>query len=48
MLGTNAYAWTHCTCVLLQNAAWYYPEPKKAADNIKDYLAFSNGVKVGA
>ncbi len=31
-----------------QDAAWYYPEPKKAAENIKDYFAFWKGVKVGA
>ena len=23
-----------------QDAAWYYPEPKEAATNIKDYVAF--------
>ena len=28
------------------NAAWYYPEPLKAADNIKGYVAFWKGVKV--
>lgn len=28
------------------NAAWYYPEPKKEAANIKDHLAFWKGVKV--
>jgi len=29
-----------------RNAAWYYPEPKKAASEIKGYVAFWNGVKV--
>lgn len=29
-----------------RNAAWYYPEPKDAAAEIKDYVAFWNGVKV--
>ena len=29
-----------------QNAAWYYPEPKDAARQIKDYVAFSRGVRV--
>jgi len=24
----------------LKNAAWYYPEPKEKAKNIKDYVAF--------
>jgi uncharacterized protein (DUF427 family) len=29
-----------------KEAAWYYPEPKDAAKNIKDYVAFWKGVKV--
>jgi uncharacterized protein (DUF427 family) len=28
------------------DAAWYYPEPKQAASQIKDYVAFWKGVKV--
>ena len=28
------------------NAAWYYPNPNSAASNIKDYVAFWNGVRV--
>ena len=28
------------------NAAWYYPEPKAAASQIKDHVAFWRGVKV--
>ncbi len=28
------------------NAAWYYPDPKSAAKQIKDYVAFWKGVKV--
>jgi len=27
-------------------AAWYYPEPKDAASEIKDHVAFWNGVTV--
>ena len=27
-------------------AAWYYPEPKEAAAEIKDHIAFWRGVKV--
>lgn len=27
-------------------AAWYYPEPKQAAEQIKDYVAFWRGVTV--
>jgi uncharacterized protein (DUF427 family) len=28
------------------DAAWYYPEPKDAAQNIKGYVAFWKGVEV--
>ncbi|MBM4262022.1 MAG: DUF427 domain-containing protein [Deltaproteobacteria bacterium] len=28
------------------DAAWFYPEPKAAAKQIKDYVAFWRGVKV--
>lgn len=31
-----------------KDAAWYYPDPKDAAKNIKDYVAFWRGVKVEA
>jgi uncharacterized protein (DUF427 family) len=30
------------------NAAWFYPEPKEAAANIKDHVAFWKGVTVEA
>ncbi len=29
-----------------EDAAWYYPEPKEAAKNIKDKVAFWKGVTV--
>jgi uncharacterized protein (DUF427 family) len=29
-----------------KDAAWYYPEPKEAAKQIKNYVAFWKGVKV--
>lgn len=29
------------------NAAWFYPQPKKAAENIKDRVAFWHGIVVG-
>jgi len=29
-----------------RDAAWYYPTPKQAADNIKNYIAFWRGVRV--
>ena len=28
------------------DAAWYYPDPKPAASNIKDYVAFWRGVQI--
>jgi uncharacterized protein (DUF427 family) len=30
------------------DAAWFYPEPSKAARQIKDYVAFWRGVRVEA
>ncbi|MCB9430369.1 MAG: DUF427 domain-containing protein [Ardenticatenaceae bacterium] len=30
----------------VKNAAWYYPNPKAAANNIKDHVAFYGMVKV--
>ncbi len=29
-----------------RDAAWYYPEPSTAAQEIKDYIAFWRGVRV--
>ncbi len=29
-----------------QDAAWYYPEPKPAAQDIRDYIAFWKGVEL--
>jgi uncharacterized protein (DUF427 family) len=29
-----------------KDAAWYYPQPKDAAKEIKDHIAFWKGVKV--
>ncbi len=29
-----------------KDAAWYYPEPKPEAANIKGYIAFWKGVKI--
>jgi len=31
---------------LNSDAAWYYPEPKTAAENIRNYVAFWKGVEV--
>jgi uncharacterized protein (DUF427 family) len=30
----------------LEDSAWTYPDPSKAAQEIKDYVAFWDGVKV--
>ncbi|MEZ4220953.1 MAG: DUF427 domain-containing protein [Polyangiaceae bacterium] len=29
-----------------EDAAWYYPDPKEAANHVKDRVAFWKGVKV--
>jgi uncharacterized protein (DUF427 family) len=29
-----------------KDAAWFYPQPKQAAENIKDYIAFWKGVEI--
>jgi len=29
-----------------ENAAWYYPDPKPAASEIKDRIAFWKGIRV--
>jgi len=29
-----------------KDAAWYYPDTKEAADHIRDYVAFWNGVSI--
>ena len=31
-----------------KDAAWYYPEPKEAAKEIKNYVAFWKGVEVSS
>ncbi|MGD2187031.1 MAG: DUF427 domain-containing protein [Desulfobacterales bacterium] len=40
---------SYCTLVIGDktepDAAWYYPEPKEAAKQIKDYVAFYKGVE---
>ena len=30
------------------DAAWYYPDPKPAAENIRDHVAFWRGVEVSS
>ncbi|MCK5570854.1 MAG: DUF427 domain-containing protein [Spirochaetes bacterium] len=44
--GTASYYNVEADGNVNENAAWYYPEPKKAADHIKGYVAFWKGVEV--
>ncbi|MFE9744459.1 DUF427 domain-containing protein [Saccharothrix saharensis] len=46
--GTASYYTLHVNGADNPDAAWYYPEPKAAAANIKDHVAFWNGVEVTA
>lgn len=39
-------AWLQVDGETNKDAAWYYPEPKAGANNIKGYVAFWKGVKV--
>lgn len=32
---------------MLTDAAWYYPDPTPRAEEIRDRVAFGNGVKIG-
>lgn len=44
--GVAAYFDIHVDGKINPNAAWYYPNPKEAAANIKDHVAFWKGVEV--
>ena len=44
--GTASYLSVRAGGELNENAAWYYPEPKDAAAEIKDRVAFWKGVTV--
>ena len=44
--GTASYYTLEVDGEVNENAAWYYPEPKKAAKEIKDHVAFWKGVEV--
>ncbi|MEX0721555.1 MAG: DUF427 domain-containing protein [Balneolaceae bacterium] len=44
--GEASYYTIEVDGVTNENAAWFYPEPKEAASQIKDHVAFWNGVKV--
>lgn len=44
--GTASYLSIQLENARNDDAAWYYPEPKEAAAQIKDYVAFWRGVTV--
>ena len=44
--GTASYFTLEVKGMTNVDAAWFYPEPKDAAKNIKNYIAFWKGVKV--
>jgi uncharacterized protein (DUF427 family) len=44
--GTAHYYHVEVNGIKNENAAWYYPEPKPAAAQIKDRIAFWKGVRV--
>ena len=44
--GTASYYDVVVNGAVNQDAAWYYADPKSAADNIKGYIAFWKGVTV--
>jgi len=46
--GTASYYHVQVDGEVLSDAAWYYPDPKEAAMNIKDHVAFWKGVQVEA
>ena len=44
--GTARYYTVEVAGARNADAAWYYPEPKPAAENIRDHVAFWRGVTV--
>lgn len=44
--GTASYYDVVVDGKISEGGAWYYPDPKPAADNIRGYVAFWKGVKV--
>jgi uncharacterized protein (DUF427 family) len=44
--GTASYYDVVVNGLTNHDAAWYYPEPKSAANQVKGYFAFWKGVKV--
>lgn len=46
--GTASYFTLEVDGKTNENAAWFYPEPKDAAEEIRDRIAFWKGVQVTA
>ncbi len=46
--GTASYYTLEVDGQTNQDAVWFYPEPKQAAENIRGRVAFWKGVKVSA
>ncbi len=44
--GTSSYYSIQVNGQTNENAAWYYPKPKEAAQQIKDRVAFWKGVQI--
>jgi len=44
--GTATYYSLKVDGKVIPDAAWYYPEPKEAAEHIKDRVAFGKGVQI--
>ena len=44
--GTAHYYHVEVNGLRNDDAAWYYPQPKSAAEQIKDHVAFWKGVEV--
>jgi uncharacterized protein (DUF427 family) len=44
--GEASYLTVEVDGELNEDAAWFYPEPKEAAGNIRDHVAFWKGVEV--
>ena len=44
--GEASYYTIKVTEDINKNAAWYYPNPKEKASDIKDYVAFWKGVSI--
>lgn len=44
--GTASYLHLVVDGMINEDAAWYYPDPLKAAEEIKDYIAFWKGVEI--